>query len=261
MPQRRHAARAALSGAAAAALISLATPAWASSTVPLHSAHRGSVAADFQQQCADTRFADRPADHDGWHFVLPGGPSVGGFESLTLTFDNGSGTVNVTVPDTTDAYPDALYPAGNNGRVIHAYLFTPAGWTLVDGSATISGQGARFNLSHTCAGQPTPESPTPTPTSPESPSPTPTSPESPTPTPTTPESPSPTPTVPESPTPTAPESPVPSDGTGGGGGDDGDLPVTGAAVTTMAVVGVGLIGGGVALVTLRRRRDRITFTS
>ncbi len=60
MPQRRHAARAALSGAAAAALISLATPAWASSTVPLHSAHRGSVAADFQQQCADTRFADRP---------------------------------------------------------------------------------------------------------------------------------------------------------------------------------------------------------
>ncbi|WP_307868969.1 LPXTG cell wall anchor domain-containing protein [Micromonospora sp. C95] len=237
-------ARAAVSGVAATALLALAAPAWASSTVPLHSAHQGSTAADFQQQCADSRFADRPADHDGWHFVLPGGPSAGGFESLTLTFDNGSDTVDVTVPDTADAYPDALYPAGQNGsRLIHAYLFTPAGWTLVDGSATISGQGDRFNLSHTCAGQPTPESPTPTPT-------------------TTPESPSPTPTVPESPTPTVPESPVPSDGTGGGGGDDdGSLPVTGAAVTTMALVGVGLIGGGVALVALRRRRDGITFTS
>lgn len=63
---------------------------------------------------------------------------MGGFESLTLTFDNGSGTVNVTVPDATDAYPDALYPAGNNGRVIHAYLFTPAGgrlWTAAPRSA------------------------------------------------------------------------------------------------------------------------------
>ncbi|MFI7553639.1 LPXTG cell wall anchor domain-containing protein [Micromonospora sediminimaris] len=244
MPQRRHVARAAVSGVAATALLALAAPAWASSTVPLHSAHQGSTAADFQQQCADTRFADRPADHDGWHFVLPGGPSAGGFESLTLTFNNGSGTVDVTVPDAADAYPDALYPAGQNeSRLIHAYLFTPAGWTLVDGSATISGQGDRFNLSHTCAGQPTPESPTPTPT--------------------TSESPTPTPTVPESPVPSDTPSASPSNGTGGGGGgdDDGSLPVTGAAATTMALVGVGLIGGGVALVALRRRRDGITFTS
>ncbi|GIJ28721.1 hypothetical protein Vqi01_38830 [Micromonospora qiuiae] len=261
MPQRRYVARAAVSGAAATALVALAAPAWASSTVSLHSAHRGSTAAGFQQECGDKRFAGRPADHDGWHFVLPGGPSAGGFESLTLTFDNGSGTVSITVPDATDAYPDALYPAG--GRLIHAYLFTPGGWTLVDGRATISGQAERFNLSHTCAGQPTPASPTPTPTAPESPTPTPTAPESPTPTPTTPESPTPTPTTPESPTPTSsvPESPVPSDDTGGGGGDDGKLPVTGAAVTTMALVGVGLVGGGVALVALRRRRDGVTFTS
>ncbi|MBQ1051291.1 LPXTG cell wall anchor domain-containing protein [Micromonospora sp. C51] len=247
MPQRRHVARAAVSGVAATALLALAAPAWASSTIPLHSAHQDSTAADFQQQCADTRFTDRPADHDGWHFVLPGGPSAGGFESLTLTFDNGSGTVNVTVPDAGDAYPDALYPAGQNeSRLIHAYLFTPAGWTLVNGSATISGQADRFNVSHTCADQPTPQSPTPTPTSSASPTPTPTTPESP-----TPESPTPTPTVPES-------SDTPSDGTGGG---DGNLPVTGAAVTTMALVGVGLIGGGVALIALRRRRDGITFTS
>ncbi|MEG3637556.1 LPXTG cell wall anchor domain-containing protein [Micromonospora palythoicola] len=252
MPQRRHVARAAVSGVAATALLALAAPAWASSTVPLHPAHQGSTAADFQQQCADSRFADRPADHDGWHFVLPGGPSAGGFQSLTLSFDTGSGTVDVPVPDATDAYPDALYPAGRNeSRLIHAYLFTPAGWTLVNGSATISGQGDGFNLSHTCAGRPTPESPTPTPTNSESPTPTPTNSESPTP----------TPTVPGSPVPSETPSASPSSGTGGGGGDDGNLPVTGAAVTTMALVGVGLIGGGVALVALRRRRDGITFTS
>lgn len=38
------------------------------------------------------------------------------------------------------------------------------------------------------------------------------------------------------------------------------LPVTGAAATTLALTGLGLIGGGVALVWLRRRRD-ISFMS
>ncbi|MEV2241176.1 LPXTG cell wall anchor domain-containing protein [Micromonospora sp. NPDC049891] len=261
MPQRRHVARAAVSGTAAAALIALAAPAWASSTIPLHSPHKGSTAAGFgTQNCNDNRFEGLKADQDGWHFVLPGGPSAGSFQSIELTFaTSGGDPVTVTIPDASDPYPDAFYSA--NGRVIHAYLFTPAGWTLSDGKATISGQSSAFNLSHTCAGQPTPESPTPTPTSPESPTPTPTTPESP-----NPESPTPTPTTPESPvpsdtpsdTPSASPSASPSDGTGGGGGN---LPVTGAAATTMALVGVGLIGGGVALVALRRRRDGITFTS
>jgi LPXTG-motif cell wall-anchored protein len=49
----------------------------------------------------------------------------------------------------------------------------------------------------------------------------------------------------------------PAAGTGGGDG----LPLTGAAVTTMALLGVGLIGGGATLVALRRRRGTITFTS
>ncbi|MEV4710256.1 LPXTG cell wall anchor domain-containing protein [Micromonospora sp. NPDC049374] len=253
MPQRRHVARAAVSGAAATALLALAAPAWASSTAPLHSPHKGATAAGFEtQNCDDDRFEGLTADQDGWHFVLPGGASAGSFQSIELTFATSGGeSVTVTIPDAGDPYPDAFYSA--NGRVIHAYLFTPAGWTLSDGTATISGQSNAFNLSHTCAGQPTPQSPTPTPTSPESPTPTPTTPESP-----TPESPTPTPTAPESPVP----SDTPSDGTGGGGGDDdGNLPVTGTAVTTMALVGVGLIGGGVALVALRRRRDGITFTS
>ncbi|MBQ1013629.1 LPXTG cell wall anchor domain-containing protein, partial [Micromonospora sp. M51] len=38
------------------------------------------------------------------------------------------------------------------------------------------------------------------------------------------------------------------------------LPLTGVAVTSIALGGVALIGGG-ALLMMRRRRDRITFTS
>ncbi len=42
---------------------------------------------------------------------------------------------------------------------------------------------------------------------------------------------------------------------GGGGGGGGSLPVTGVAVGTMAVLGVGLLAAGVALLMVRRRRD------
>jgi len=67
----------------------------------------------------------------------------------------------------------------------------------------------------------------------------------------------------------------PSNGNGGNGskspstpaeespGEDDEgpsLPVTGVAATSLAVAGLGLIGGGAALLWLRRRRD-ITFTS
>ncbi|MGN9809844.1 LPXTG cell wall anchor domain-containing protein [Micromonospora sp. BQ11] len=247
MPQRRRVVRAAVSTAAAAACLTLATPAWASSTVPLHTAHKGSTAAGFQQECGDERMANRPADHDGWHFVLPT-KEGGNFETLTLTFSDGSTTVTVKVPDATDAYPDAFYSTGGkNPQVKHAYVFTPAGWKLVDGTATVSGTAAKFNLSHTCAGTGTPGTPgTPTPGTP-----TPT-----TPAPTTPGTPG------DSESPSTPGgSGTPTPGGGGGGEDDGGLPVTGVAGTSIALTGLALIGGGVALTVLRRRRDSITFTS
>ncbi|MEU2614570.1 hypothetical protein ABZ570_23770 [Micromonospora sp. NPDC007271] len=291
MPQRRHVARGGFTAAAATACLALATPAWASATIPLNPAHKGSTAAGFgEQQCNDGRFAGKAGNQDGWHFVLPG-KDGGNFESLSLTFTNGTTQVKVQIPDSSDAYPDFFYSAG--GRIIHAYLFTPAGWTLADGSAVISGKGSKFNLSHTCAGKVGEESPSPSPSTPgeESPTPSPSTPgeESPTPSPSTPgeetptpgeESPTPceetsTPTTPGEETSTPCESPTPGESGGsdtpspsssvgggaGGGNNGGGLPVTGVAATSIALTGIALIGGGVALTVLRRRRDKITFTS
>ncbi|MBQ1073576.1 LPXTG cell wall anchor domain-containing protein [Micromonospora sp. C31] len=250
MAHRRRVVRAAVSTAAATACLALATPAWASGTIPINPDHRDETAGGFStQDCADPRFGDRPAGHDGWHFVLPGGKASGGFETLTLTFATDTGEVTVTVPDADDAHPDALYPAGKNGsRLIHAYLFTPAGWTLLDGSATISGTAAKFNLSHTCAGTAPSQSPSPTPS------------------PTTSQSPQPSESPSESTSPSDPASPStpttasPSTGPGGSGGGEGDLPLTGVATTSIALGGLALIGAG-TLLMLRRRRDNVTFTS
>ncbi|MEU7752494.1 LPXTG cell wall anchor domain-containing protein [Micromonospora sp. NPDC049101] len=262
MPLRRRLTRAAVSTAAATAVLAIASPVWASSVVPLNPAHSGATAGTFQQECQDPKFGTRPTNQDGWHFVLPT-KRAGDFQSLTLTFKDRAGvSVTVTVPNPADPYTDFLSAnGGGDKQVKHAYLFTPAGWTLTGGSALVSGEGERFNLSHTCAGAGTTASPTPTPTT-----------ESPTPTPTTG---SPTPTTPATSTPTGsvpPSESVPPSGSpaaggsastpgGAGGGDNGgSLPLTGVAVTSLALGGVALIGGGALLMT-RRRRDRITFTS
>ncbi|MGC5017612.1 hypothetical protein [Micromonospora sp. DT47] len=71
-------------------------------------------------------------------------------------------------------------------------------------------------------------------------------------------SPSPTPSESSSTSPGTPTSPGAPGGSGGGGGG---LPITGVAATSTALTGLVLIGGGVALMALRRRRDKITFTS
>ncbi|MGI5522596.1 LPXTG cell wall anchor domain-containing protein [Micromonospora sp. CA-259024] len=241
MPQRRRLARAAVCTAAATASLAIASPAaWALGSVPLNPAHVGATAGNFQQECKDPRFAALPSGQDGWHFVLPTN-RAGDFQSLTLTYRNTAGTsVTVKVPDPTDPYTDLLAAnGGGDKQVKHAYLFTPAGWTLIGGTATVSGEGDKFNLSHTCAGTGSSQSPTPTPTTG-----------------------SPTPSGSSSPSEsTAPAgSSTPSSGGAGGGEDDGSLPVTGAAATSIALGGLALIGGG-ALLMMRRRRDRITFTS
>ena len=229
--------RAALVSAAAGALsIAMATAAWASGEIPLNDAHQGSTAGGFNEQnCGDERFADLPDGYDGWHFVLPEDKEGNGsFVSLTLHFTSGDGpeTVSMSVVDD-DSHSDyAFYKAGS--RYIHAYLFTPAGWTLNDGTAEISGTADKddfFNLSHTCPGTST----TPSPSASATPSPS--------------ES---TTTPGESPTSPAASTPAP-------GGDS--LPLTGTATGIIAGVGLALIGGGAAMVFLRRRRDKVTFTA
>ncbi|SCE73315.1 LPXTG-motif cell wall anchor domain-containing protein [Micromonospora coriariae] len=246
MPQRRRLARAAICTAAATAGLALATPAWAVATsVPLNPAHVDSTAATFPgKDCNDDRFDSLPAGYDGWHFVLPQGKPSSSFESLTLTFSNGSTAVTVQVPDSTDAYPDYFYSAG--GKQMHAYLFTPAGWKLTGGSAEVTNAVDKFNLSHTCAGTIATQSPSPTPSTSVSPT----------------TSVSPSKSVSPSDSTTSTGSGSPSASTGGNGGSDteGGLPLTGVATTSIALGGVALIGGG-ALLMMRRRRDRITFTS
>ena len=63
-----------------------------------------------------------------------------------------------------------------------------------------------------------------------------------------------------SPTPSPSNGESTSPGNGGstppGDGDgDGGLPVTGAAVGGVIVLGLGLVAGGIALMAVRRRRD------
>ncbi|GAA3786716.1 LPXTG cell wall anchor domain-containing protein [Micromonospora maritima] len=84
--------------------------------------------------------------------------------------------------------------------------------------------------------------------------------ESPTPTPSTPDDTTPTPTPGGSGNPPGSGTPTPGVPTGPGGGGGG-LPLTGVAVTSLSLTGLALIGGGALLLALRRRRDRITFTS
>ncbi|MET8837599.1 LPXTG cell wall anchor domain-containing protein [Micromonospora sp. NPDC004540] len=75
------------------------------------------------------------------------------------------------------------------------------------------------------------------------------------------ETPTPTPGGSENPSGTPAPGTSVSGGAGGGSGTEGGLPLTGVAATSISLTGLALIGGGVLLMALRRRRDRITFTS
>jgi LPXTG-motif cell wall-anchored protein len=46
---------------------------------------------------------------------------------------------------------------------------------------------------------------------------------------------------------------------GGAGGGSGSLPITGTAVGSLVALSLGLVGAGVALMVLRRRRDTVKF--
>ncbi|MFI7429541.1 LPXTG cell wall anchor domain-containing protein [Micromonospora sp. NPDC049836] len=244
MPQRRSLARAAVTASAAAACFALATPAWASAAVTnptLRQAGKHVLASDaeFDQGFGNCAGADQQAGQDIWVFIWPGN-GVESVDAVKIGWD----TDNDGTTDTFKTLADGHFTTDNGAKKV--WFATPTGWRLESGESTIHGQVPQnlFNLTHTCSGTTQTQSPSPTPSTTDSQSPTPS------------DSGTPTPGQPG-----GTETPGPSGSVGGGAGGGGSLPITGVAATSIAVTGVALIGGGIALMTLRRRRDRITFTS
>ncbi|MFU8871441.1 hypothetical protein [Micromonospora sp. SL4-19] len=274
MPQRRHVARTALAAAAATALLGLAVPAWAAGNPHNPPGDNGTVKIDGmpftdkvdnqphvtcefeleffnfdQDQRADiTLWAQAPS-------ATPRDKVVWSQKDVLISDDPASGAEN--------DHDEVIRLSANDLDLTGLKLHPKQGYHLkldvnLIGGKSANGKSKVFWLSP-CESS---ESPSPSPSTPGE--------ESPTPTPSTPGEESPTPTPGDSENPTPGDSgnpsdtpPSPGDSTGGGGGSNtgGGLPLTGVAATSMALTGVALIGGGVALTVLRRRRDKITFTS
>ena len=154
---------AAVAAAGGAVILATGTAAAAANvTVPLHDAHVGASAAEFASgSCEENETPS--AGTVRWVFVLPHNDA--GFVSLSLTFRAADGTTAaVSIPDATDAYPDAITSNGTS----KAWVVLPAGWRLQGGSAVADGatRARFFNLTHTCVGA---GGPTPTPSTPSSP--------------------------------------------------------------------------------------------
>src|SRR5689334_17326063 len=245
-----------LAGAAFAALLA-AAPAAASTTLPLHAAHRGTTAAGFgSHSCDQIPAADQGPNSDGFVFVLPGHDAH--FLTLTLTFRTAGGNqITVSIPNPSDSYPDGIT---NNGTS-KAWVVVPSGWTLLDGSATVDNDKTKaddFNLTHTCVGSGGSPSPSPSPSA--SPSGSPSASRSPSASPAG--SPSPSGTVSPSGSGTvegstaASESPSAPGSAGNGNGGGGGLPVTGVALAGITVTGALMVAGGAALLIMVRRRNQ-----
>lgn len=193
-----------------------AQPTEQATEVPLKEDHTNVTADEFETHECDGPFEDLDENEDGWHFVL-------------TQFDGGTDDVEFVLQfEDTEGEPVEITENATEvtGGVAHLWLVTPAGWTLVDGVAVVSppgsvGNNPQFNLSHTCPGMPETPTPTPTPTTP--------------------------------PTATATAQP-PTASPGFPPGEGGGLPTTGNHVAALAVLGVGLLGAGIASLAVRRRR-------
>ncbi|WIN00151.1 LPXTG cell wall anchor domain-containing protein [Actinoplanes oblitus] len=214
-------------------------------TIPINGGNVPATAANYEHECSAQLGGGPYPGKDVWVFNLPGkAATTGSFTSIRAMFDtNGDGKSDSTVViDAGAADGDDIVTVGHS----KAYVITDAGWTLIDANATITGKADKFVLTHTCAATGTTTTgPTTKPTTTASTSSTPTSS---------------TPT--ESTAPTGSSSS--SGSTGGGSGAEGSgsaegsgeesLPVTGLNVAGVAALGLGLVGGGAALVLRRRRR-------
>lgn len=225
----RFARTAALGGAAFALALVVGSPALAT-PAPTRSpdAHpillpgqQGKTAGDFDASCDQIPNGSVPAGKEGWVFNLPGNhTTTGDFTSLTLAFNTPGGPVTINIMGDHATYPMGIITTSGTSK---AYVILPAGWTLTNGSADITGVADYFVVTHTCR---TTSTTSPSPSSSESKS----------------------------------KSPTPGGGgSSSSGGGGGGLPITGAPLTGIIVSGLVLIVGGVTLFVMRRRRDTTTF--
>jgi LPXTG-motif cell wall-anchored protein len=247
-----------LGGCASLAFAATASAAPVPDAVPINPGNVPATAANYEQECGENLGGGPYPGRDVWVFNLPGNAGkTGVFTSITATFDtHGAGNKTVVI-EAGAADDDDIVFVGHS----KAYVSTTAGWTLIGATASITGQADKFVLTHTCPAPTVPPTTTKPATTPATTQPA-TTPTTTTPTTTTPTTtPAGVPTTPtdtatgdSTPTPTTTPSPSPTPAAGTGTGDGGGLPLTGAAVSSIAAVGVALVGGGATLLLRRRRR-------
>ncbi|MDN3240587.1 LPXTG cell wall anchor domain-containing protein [Glycomyces tritici] len=129
-------------------------------TLDLKDAHKGSEADDFETGCGedDQIPGDKPADYDGWVFVLPSNAGDK-FLSVTAVFEDEDGDEHTEQA--------TVVTSGNSGSAKRAYVGVPTGWILVDAWAEVvnGDEEKHFNVTHTCPGEPGEEPTTDAPTS------------------------------------------------------------------------------------------------
>ncbi|MDI6105714.1 LPXTG cell wall anchor domain-containing protein [Actinoplanes sp. NEAU-A12] len=227
---------AAMIGASAAALLAAGPALAAECVIRINPGNVPTTAAGAEQECGE-KFGGGPYEgKDVWVFNLPEKDSR--FLSITATFKAGDTTETVVIEEGA-ADGDDIVLQGHS----KAYVITTAGWTLLDATAKVTEETDKFVLTHTCKAK------TPAPAPSDKPSDKPSKPSG-KPSASTPGAgPSATPTGGvESPSPAVSTTPVASTGS------DESLPLTGAAVSGLVVVGLGLVGGGALLMTRRKRR-------
>ncbi|SIN23199.1 LPXTG cell wall anchor domain-containing protein [Micromonospora cremea] len=186
------------------------------STIDINPGNVPTTAAAFTQKCAPNLGGGPFPDRDVWVFNLPGNPEpTGQFVTVTGTWSiPNDGTVTRTIPTDGGAIV-------NDMGTSKAWIRLPAGWTLTDATAVITGTAKFFVLTHTCAAGTRPTTPPPTTQPPTSPP----------------------------PTTTAPPTAKPT---------KSELPVTGTSAGSllpMAVLGLGAVALGATFIAVRRRRD------
>jgi hypothetical protein len=134
------------------ALMLGSAPALADTTIWINPGNVPTTAADFGTHSCDLVPGGTSSTTDGWVFVLPA--NKGAFTSLTLSFEvPGDGTVVVHVP----ADGGTILQGNGTSKAVYS---SPAGYRLVNASATITGtSNGFFVLTHTCpaAASPTPK--------------------------------------------------------------------------------------------------------